>query len=119
MFFLKEIFVNMTENKICNILASFLDQFEKLMSYQAINVILHYLIIPILLYYEKMKMKNELIETYLMREISNKLINEDYDLAKTRKTDNYDTIIKNAQQNLRLVEQEEKAILEYERAINR
>jgi len=49
----------------------------------------------------------------------NKLINEDYDLAKTRKTDNYDTIIKNAQQNLRLVEQEEKAILEYERAINR
>jgi len=78
MFFLKEIFVNMTENKICNILASFLDQFEKLMSYQAINVILHYLIIPILLYYEKMKMKNELIETYLIREISNKLINEDF-----------------------------------------
>ena len=77
MFFLKEIFVTMPEKKICNILSCFLENFTNYLGYESINVILHYLIIPVLLYYDKMKMNNELVELYLIKELSNKLIQEE------------------------------------------
>jgi len=46
-----------------------------------------------------------------------KLINDEYDVAKTRKMEHYDLLIKNAELNLKSVELEEKALLEYERSI--